>query len=129
MVVHVLDRKLLRDIWRARGQAIAVAAVILCGIACYVSLASAHQNLLLTRNSYYAQYRFADFEIALEQAPLTAGFKLETLPGVRQVRGRIVKDINIDIKGIDEPRTGRIISMPASICGNGAEAGPKFAFV
>jgi len=110
--MRVLDRKLVRTLWWSRGQSIAVAMVVLCGTACYIAIASAHSNLVLTRDTYYSQYRFADFEIHLERAPLTAIFKLESLPGVRQVRGRIVKDVNLDIEGEDEPRIGRIISMP-----------------
>lgn len=108
----VLNRKLLRTLWGSRGQSIAVAMVVLCGTACYIAIASAYSNLLLTRDTYYAAYRFADFEMYLERAPVTAVFKLESLPGVRQVRGRIVQDVNLDIDGVDEPRAGRIISMP-----------------
>jgi putative ABC transport system permease protein len=110
--MKVLDKKLFRGIWRQRGQALAVAAVVLCGTASYICVASAHRNLLLTRDTYYSQYRFADFEIHLERAPLTSAFKLEAIPGVRQVRARIVKEVNLDIEGQDEPRIGRIVSMP-----------------
>lgn len=110
--MKVLNKKLLRGIWRSRGQAVAVAVIVLCGAASYICMASAHRNLLLTRDTYYSQYRFADFEIHLERAPLRSVFKLENLPGVRQARGRIVKDVNVDIEGVDEPRIGRLISMP-----------------
>ncbi|MCF6286472.1 MAG: FtsX-like permease family protein, partial [Candidatus Hydrogenedentes bacterium] len=74
---------------------------------------SAYLNLSLTRDTYYAQNRLADFEIMVERAPETAVFKLERLPGVRQVRKRIVEDVNVDIEGVNEPRVGRLISMPA----------------
>ncbi len=110
--MNVLNKKLIRTLWWSRGQSIAVAMVVLCGTACYIAIASAHSNLVLTRDTYYSQYRLADFEIQLERAPLTALFKIESLPGVRQVRGRIVKDVNLDLEGEDEPRIGRIISMP-----------------
>ncbi|MCP4644953.1 MAG: ABC transporter permease, partial [bacterium] len=110
--MRVLDKKLFRGIWRSRGQAFAVAMVVLCGSASYICVASAHRNLMLTRDTYYTQYRFADFEIHLERAPLRTLYRLETLPGVRQVRGRIVKEVNVDIEGVDEPRIGRIIAMP-----------------
>ena len=110
--MSVLNKKLFRGIWRARGQAIAVAMVVLCGAASYICMASAHRNLLLTRDTYYSEYRFADFEIHLERAPLRSVFKLENISGVRQARARIVKDVNVDIEGEDEPRIGRIVSMP-----------------
>lgn len=109
----VLNKKLVRTIKWSWGQALATAIVVLCGTAGYLCLASVHKNLLLTRDTYYAQYRFADFEIYLERAPMRAADKLETVAGVRQVRGRIVKDVTVDIENVDEPRAGRLISMPA----------------
>ncbi len=48
----------------------------------------------------------------LERAPSTTLFKLENISGGRQVRGRIVKEVNLDIPGVDEARTGRLVSMP-----------------
>ncbi|GMV99141.1 MAG: hypothetical protein AMXMBFR84_02800 [Candidatus Hydrogenedentota bacterium] len=110
--MKVLNKKLLRTMWKTRGQTLAVILVVLCGTACFICLASAHRNLLLTRDTYYSQNRFANFEIMLERAPRTALFKLETLPSVRRVEARIVKDVNVDIEGLDKPRVGRIVSMP-----------------
>lgn len=110
--MKVLHKKLMRDILRAKGQAFAVAMVICCGAASYITVASSYRNLLLTRDSYYAQYRFEDFSILLEQAPETAAFRVEAIPGVRQARGRIVEDVNVDIEGQKGQRTGRIVSMP-----------------
>lgn len=107
-----LTKKMLRTMYRSRGQVIAVVAVILCGTANYIALSACHRNLLLTRDTYYSQNRFADFEIMLERAPATALFKVEEIPGVRHVRGRIVKDVKLDIEGVDEVRTGRLVSMP-----------------
>lgn len=107
-----LTKKLLRTMYRSRGQVLAVVAVILCGTACYIALATVHRNLVLTRDTYYSQNRFADFEIMLERAPNTVLFKLQEIPGVRQVRGRIVEEVKLDIEGVDAARTGRIVSMP-----------------
>lgn len=93
-------------------QSLGVIAVVMCGIAAYICVYSAYLNLSLTRDTYYAQNRFADFEILVERAPETALYKLESIPGVRQVRRRIVEEVNVDIPGVDEPRIGRLISMP-----------------
>ncbi len=107
-----LSKKMFRTIYRTRGQVLAVVMVILSGTACYIALSSCYLNLLLTRDTYYAQNRFADFEIMVERAPATTLFKLEEIPGVRQVRGRIVEEVKLDIEGIDEVRTARLVSMP-----------------
>ena len=110
--MRVLHKKLLRTLWQSPGQSLAVIAVVLCGAACYVCIGSAYRNLLLTRDTYYERFRFADFEMHLERAPLTAVGKIGDIPGVRHVRGRIVKDVKVDIKGKKISPVGRIISMP-----------------
>ena len=112
MVMAVLNKKLVRDMWHARGQALAVAVVVACGVAVYIAIGSAYQNLLLTRDSYYEEYRFADFEIMVDRAPKSAVYKLESIPGVRKSRARIVQDVNVDVPDVAESRTGRLISMP-----------------
>jgi len=110
--LSTLNRKLVRDLWRHKGQAVAVTAVILCGIADYVCVSSAYRNLKLTRDTYYREYRLADFWIPLERAPKSAVFKVAAIPGVTRTRGRIVKDVNLDIAGSDDPTIGRIVSLP-----------------
>lgn len=112
MVISAFHKKLLRTMLESWPQSLGVIMVVLCGIAAYICVYSAYLNLKLTRDTYYAQNRFADFEILVDRAPETAVFKLETIPGVRQVRKRIVEEVNVDIDGIDEPRIGRLISMP-----------------
>lgn len=111
-MIGPLTKKMLRTMYRSRGQVLAVGAVVLCGTASYISLASCYRNLLLTRDTYYAQNRFADFEIIFERAPNTAGFRVQEIPGVRQVRTRIVDEVKLEIAGLNEARSGRIVSMP-----------------
>lgn len=113
MVIRTLHKKLLRTVMRTRGQSLAVVMVVACGIACYICMNTTYLNLKLTRDTYYAEHRLADFEIMLERAPNSALFKVEEIPGVRQARGRMVEDVSVDIQGISEARIGRIISMPS----------------
>lgn len=110
--MQVLHKKLLRTLLKTPGQSLAVIMVVLCGTACYICIASAYRNLLLTRDTYYAQYRFADFEIHVDRVPHTVAMKLTELAGVRHVRGRIVQDVKVDVAGKREARVGRLISMP-----------------
>jgi putative ABC transport system permease protein len=107
-----LHKKLFRSIREGWGQSLAVVMVVGSGIANYICLNSAYLDLSQTRDNYYRQERLADFELILERAPAASNFRLEDLSGVRQVRGRIIGEANLDIEGIDEPRTGRIVSMP-----------------
>jgi len=111
-VIGPLTKKMLRSMYKQRGQVLAVGAVVLCGTASYIALASCYRNLKLTRDTYYAENRFEDFEIVFERAPETVLYKVQEIPGVRQVRGRIVEEVKLDVPGIDEGRFGRIVSMP-----------------
>ena len=110
--MRVLNRKLLRDLWASKGQAIAVTAVILVGVTSFVCVLSAYRGLRLTQEAYYREYRFADFWVPLERAPIRAVRRVEDLPGVVRAEGRIVKDVNLDVPAKSEPCIGRIVSLP-----------------
>lgn len=112
--MRALHRKLFRTIREGWGQSIAVVLVVGSGIANYICLNSAYLDLSRTRDEYYVQERLADIELLLERAPAASTYRMEELPGVREIRGRIVGEANIDVPGLDEPRTGRIVSMPTT---------------
>lgn len=112
MTVRPLVRKLRRDLWHLRSQMAAVAAVMACGIAMFVTLRSMHGWLRETQAVYYDRYRFADVFASVPRAPLTAAADLATLPGVAAVAPRVVMDVTLDLPGLDEPGTGRLIGIP-----------------
>ena len=108
-----LDRKLVRDLWSAKGQVAAIALVVAAGIALFVSLFSTFDSLDLSLRTYYDRYRFADVFLSLTRAPLSLQAEIEAIPGVAQVETRVVMDVTIDVAGLAEPATGRLISIPA----------------
>ena len=107
-----LDRKLWRDLWHLRGQMLAIAAVVACGVAVFVSTRTAYQSLLITQAAYYAEYRFADVFAHLKRAPDTLVPRLAAIAGVAAAEPRIVFDVTLDVPGLEEPATGRIQSIP-----------------
>ena len=68
MLSH-LDRKLLRDLSRMKGQAIAVALVMACGLAMLTMSRSLINSLESTRREYYEANRFAEVFAHLKRAP------------------------------------------------------------
>jgi putative ABC transport system permease protein len=108
-----LDRKLARDLWSTRGQVVAFALVVAAGIALFVSLFSTFDSLDLSLRTYYDRYRFADVFLSLTRAPQALQADIEAIPGVAQVETRVVMDVTLDVAGLAEPATGRLISMPA----------------
>ena len=108
----VLNRKLRRDLLGNPGMLITVAAIIAVGTGLYIGMASAQRILQSSQQAYYAQYHFADFWIDVKKAPLTAVEPLAEIDGVAQLRPRVVFDVVLDLPGVEQPLTGRLISVP-----------------
>lgn len=110
--MNALDQKLLRDLGRLKGQVIAIALIVACGIAALVTMMSAYDSLELTQQTYYDRYRFADVFVSLKRAPDALISRIAEMPGVQQVQTRVVVNVNLDVPGLNEPATGRLISIP-----------------
>jgi putative ABC transport system permease protein len=109
--MRAITRKLFRDLRHMRSQAIAIALVLSAGIAMYVAYYSTFDSLQTTRATYYDTYRFADVFAAVKRAPLSAAGRIRAIDGVAQVDTRVVVDVTVDLPGVTEPMTGRLISM------------------
>jgi putative ABC transport system permease protein len=107
-----LDRKLVRDFWHIRGLVLAVALVIGTGVATFVMSLETLSALDETRIAYYERYKFADVFATLKRAPDSLAERIGRIPGVKAVQTRIVKGVILDIQGLEEPATGRLISIP-----------------
>jgi len=110
--MHPLDRKLLRDLWRMKGMALAIALVIGAGLSTFIMSIGALKSLDETRAAYYERYRFADIFATVKRAPQSLATAVSRLPQVKTVQTRIVKDVILDVPGLAEPATGRLISIP-----------------
>nr|WP_225937707.1 ABC transporter permease [Myxococcus sp. RHSTA-1-4] len=109
-----MERKLLRDLSRLKGQGFTIALVVAAGIAAYVSTLSVYRSLSESQRAYYERSRFADVFVRLERAPDALLERLEVLPGVAEVEARQVEDVTLDMPGLPEPVVGRILSVPGS---------------
>lgn len=96
-----------------RGQATAIALVIACGVASFVSMRAMYLSLLRSQADYYTEYRFADVFVELKRAPNWVADRIRQVPGVAQVETRVVMDVNLDVPGLPEPAVGRMISIPS----------------
>jgi putative ABC transport system permease protein len=112
--IAVLDRKLLRDVWQMKGQAVAIAMVVASGVAMFVMYFSNFDSLDRTREAYYDRQRFADVFASLKRAPRRLEERIAAIPGVAVVEVRVVADVTLDVPGFDEPATGRLVSVPAT---------------
>lgn len=111
MLAH-LDRKLLRDLRRMKGQAVAVSLVMACGLAMLIMSRSLIYSLESTRAEYYQAHRFAEIFASLKRAPLSIIERVRDIPGVAAVEPGVSVQVTLDIPGLDEPATGLVRSLP-----------------
>lgn len=112
-MVSAFTRMLLRDLWHLRGQVLAAALVMACGVGMFVATQSTYHSLVVARATYYESYRFADVFARLKRAPESLATEIRQIPGVAQVQTRVVMDVTLDVPGLAEPATGRLVSIPA----------------
>jgi putative ABC transport system permease protein len=111
-MISPLDRKLLRDLGKMKGQVLAVSLVMACGLAMMIMTRSLILTLESTRATYYQQNAMADVFATLKRAPLSVAQRISDLPGVAMVETRVAVDVTLDLPGLTEPATGHIISLP-----------------
>ncbi|HMB14694.1 MAG TPA: hypothetical protein VKN62_00160, partial [Pelovirga sp.] len=107
-----LNRKLLRDLWRIKGQAVAIGTVIAVGVLLLVMQSGLITSLDETRRAYYERYRFAEVFAPLNRAPEQLIASLEAIPGVAAAEGRVIGSALIDLPGHDLPLQARAVSLP-----------------
>lgn len=109
-----LNRKLLRDLWGMRTQALAIAAVMAAGIAMLVAYLSNFDSLAAARDAFYREQRFADLFATVRRAPEQLAARIAGIDGVEDVMTRVVADVVLDLPGIEGPASGRIVSIPST---------------
>ncbi len=110
--MRALDRKLLRDLWHLRGQVLAIAAVIMGGVATLVMSLSTYDSLVTTRDRFYAERRLADVFANLKRAPEPVAERLRELPGVERLETRVVAGVKLEVRDFSDPITGLMVSVP-----------------
>jgi len=110
--VGILDRKLVRDLRRIRGQAAMIIVVLACAVATAVMSFGVLRSLAETRSEYYERYRFADLFASLNRAPESVTRAIERIPGVARVQTRLAVDAALEVEAVDEPVLGRLLSLP-----------------
>ena len=107
-----LDRKLLRDLWRIKGQAVAITLVIALGVLMLVMMDGLVNSLEQTRQAYYERYRLADVFAPVKRAPDHVLAEIAEIEGVAAVEGRVQGGALIDLPGITVPVRAQAVSLP-----------------
>jgi putative ABC transport system permease protein len=109
--VRTLRRKLARDLWRLRYQALTIALLVGCGIASFVAAVSAAASVKASADAFYGEAHFADVFAHLKCAPRPVLDRLRSLPGVATVEGRVAGDYRIVLDASDEPVVLHFVSV------------------
>ncbi|MCU0579092.1 MAG: ABC transporter permease [Desulfobacterota bacterium] len=107
-----LNRKLLRDLRHLVSQVLAIMLVVACGMATYITMRGAYDSLVVSQAEYYREFRFADVFAQVKRAPESLAQRLAAIPGVAQMETRVVYEVALDVPNLDEPATGRLVSIP-----------------
>ncbi|WP_238367596.1 ABC transporter permease [Mesobacterium pallidum] len=112
-MVSPLDRKLVRDLWRMKGQAGAIALVMAVGVMIQVMMPGLVASLTETRAAYYDRSRFAEVFAPVTRAPEAVLDRLAAIPGVASVEGRITGHAQLTLPGQALALRARALSIPA----------------
>ena len=110
--MRAIDKKLWRELWGMRTQALAIAMVIVSGVGIFVMSISTLDSLYETRENYYRNHHFAHVFSSLKRAPLALIRRIEAIPGVDKVETRVVAHVNLDVAGFSDPVSGHVVSLP-----------------
>jgi putative ABC transport system permease protein len=110
--VRALRRKLFRDVLHLRGQLAAIALVTATGVATIVTTRTGYESLVANQAGYYAECRFAEVFVQLKRAPDAVLRRVAAIPGVGVAEARVVREVTLDVPGLVEPATGRVVSIP-----------------
>ena len=110
--MSAIDRKLWRDLWRMKGQVLAIALVVMCGIGTYIMFLSTLHALQSTQEAYYRDYRFADVFASLKRAPESLRQRIAAIPGVERLETRVAVQVRLDMPDFPEPVAAAVMSLP-----------------
>ena len=110
--MSALDHKLLRDLWRIKGQAGAIALVVAVGVLLLVMMSGMISSLEETRRTYYERYRLADVFAPVVRAPQKVLDRIAEIPGVDAVEGRIQGKALVEVAGQAIPVRAQVVSLP-----------------
>jgi putative ABC transport system permease protein len=88
---------------------LAIAAVIMGGVATMVMSLSTYDSLVTTRDRFYRDYRFADVFATLKRAPEPVAARLAEIPGVEHLETRVVAVVKLEVQGFTDPITGVLL--------------------
>jgi putative ABC transport system permease protein len=111
--VKALERKLWRDLWQMKSQALAISLVVACGVGTYIMFLTTLGALRATQERYYRDDRFAEVFASVKRAPLSLRERVQAIDGVDQLETRVVAQVRLNLPEFAEPVTALMVSVSA----------------
>lgn len=110
--MRALQRKLWNELWNLRWQGIAICLVLASGVAMFVMSLTTLDSLVGSRADYYRRSNFGQVFASLKRVPRALEPRLRAIPGVADLETRVVVHALLDVRGLSEPATAVLISIP-----------------
>ncbi|NLP18931.1 MAG: FtsX-like permease family protein, partial [Firmicutes bacterium] len=107
----MLWRKLIRDLGENKGSYLACTIIALMGLIVFTAFSIMADNLTLSQETFYREQDFAHGFIELLSMPQAALSELAQIEGIAQVKGRIVKDVQLYTPEQEESSYLRLVSL------------------
>ncbi|SCA62664.1 Uncharacterized protein SCG7086_AC_00180 [Chlamydiales bacterium SCGC AG-110-P3] len=110
--MNALDKKLLRNLAVMKGQLLAVAVVMACGLMVMIMERGLVVSLESSKSEYYHTHRLADVFCDLKRAPNSLKATLAEISDVAVLETRVKGTARLDIPGMNQVAEGVILSIP-----------------
>lgn len=107
----MLWRKMIRDIKGNAGSYLACLVLIVLGMLAFLTFAIARDNMTLAKEVFYEEQNFADGFVELAGIPQHRLTRVKRIEGVRQVTGRLKRDVQVYDPGREESVYLRLVSL------------------
>ncbi len=98
----LLMKKAARAIWGNKKAYIACIFLLSIGVAMLAAFSAIVANLNTSMETFYTDYRFGDVFAQVKAMPVTGLDRLRSIPGIKSVTGRIVRDARVLLGGDNE---------------------------
>lgn len=106
----MLWKKMIRDILLNKGSYMACLLLAMMSLMIYTSFSILNENMYMSQEIFYRQQNFAEGFAEVSSLPEGALGRLQDTPGIRQLDGRLVRDVQVYIPGGEENVYLRLVS-------------------
>jgi len=107
----MLRKKMIRDLLEQKGALTASIVIIVIGLMVFTSFSMVMDNLTLSQQNFYQEENFADGFADVKAMPYSQIKHLNDIDGVKQIQGRLIKDVSVLFPNREENVYLRLVSV------------------